>query len=230
MTQAREVRIAAFGPADVMGIETRDLPAPGPGEVQVRQSAIGFNYIDVYQRSGIYPLPLPSGLGHEAAGVIAAVGSDVRDLKVGDHVAYMNAGLGAYADLRNVPAERLVKIPAGISDEEAAALIFKGLTAQYLIKKTYAVQPGDMVLIHAAAGGVGQILASWTKALGAFVVGTAGGPDKVATALAAGCDVAVDYSQPDWVEKVLEATGGRKARVVYDSVGKDTLLKSLDLT
>ncbi|MFG1427885.1 quinone oxidoreductase family protein [Roseixanthobacter glucoisosaccharinicivorans] len=230
MTQAREVKIAAFGAADVMGIETRDLPAPGPGEVQLRQSAIGFNYIDVYQRSGIYPLPLPSGLGHEAAGIIAAVGSDVRDLKVGDHVAYMNAGLGAYADLRNVPAERLVKVPAGISDEQAAALIFKGLTAQYLVKKTYAVQPGDMVLIHAAAGGVGQILASWTKALGAFVVGTAGSPEKVATAIAAGCDVAVDYSKPDWVEKVLEATGGRKARVVYDSVGKDTLLKSLDLT
>ncbi|MFG1463094.1 quinone oxidoreductase [Xanthobacter sp. DSM 24535] len=235
MAQAREVRIEAFGPASVMTVQTRDLPPPGPTQVQVRQSAIGFNYIDVYQRSGVYQMPLPSGLGHEAAGVVAAVGSDVRDLKVGDHVAYMNAGssasdsLGAYADLRNVAAERLVKIPAGISDEEAAALIFKGLTAQYLVKKTYAVQPGDMVLIHAAAGGVGQILASWTKALGAFVVGTAGSPEKVAIALAAGCDVAVDYSKPDWVEKVLEATGGRKARVVYDSVGKDTLLKSMDL-
>ncbi|MFG1422940.1 quinone oxidoreductase [Xanthobacter sp. VTT E-85238] len=230
MTQAREVKIAAFGPADVMVVETRDLPAPGPSEVQVRQSAVGFNYIDVYQRSGFYPIPLPTGLGHEAAGTVEAVGAAVTDFKVGDHVAYMNAGLGAYADLRNVPADRLVKIPRGISDEQAAAVLFKGVTAQYLVKKTYAVQPGDVVLIHAAAGGVGQILANWTKALGAFVVGTAGSPEKVATAIAAGCDVAVDYSKPDWVEKVLEATGGRKARVVYDSVGKDTLLKSLDLT
>jgi NADPH2:quinone reductase len=224
------VRLAEMGEPSVMVLHSEALAAPGPGEVQVRQTAIGFNFIDVYQRKGVYPLPLPTGLGHEAAGVVAAVGADVTGFKPGDRVAYMNAGLGAYASHRNVPADKLVSIPAGISDEDAAAVLFKGMTAQYLLRRTYAVQPGDIVLVHAAAGGVGQILSRWAKALGAFVVGTAGSPEKCATALAAGCDAAIDYSQSDWPAAVLAATGGKKARVVYDSVGKSTFMHSLDLT
>ncbi|OYX87157.1 MAG: quinone oxidoreductase [Azorhizobium sp. 35-67-5] len=228
MTAAQMVRIHAFGGPEVLTVETVDLPAPGAGEVQVRQTAIGFNYIDIYQRTGVYPLPLPTGLGHEAAGVVEAVGEGVTTLKAGDRVAYINAGIGAYASWRNVPAERLVVLPDSISEEEAAAVIFKGMTAQYLLRKTYEVQPGDIVLIHAAAGGVGQIMAAWAKAQGAFVIGTVGSPEKCAIAQAAGCDVAINYAQPDWVEQVVAASGGRKARVVYDSVGKDTFLKSLD--
>ena len=230
MTKARAIVLNGFGGAEVMQLETLDLPAPGAGEVLVAQSAIGFNYIDVYQRSGVYPLPTPTGLGHEAAGTVEAIGPGVERVAVGDRVAYMNAGLGAYADKRIVPAEKLVQIPDGISDEVAAALLFKGMTAQYLLRKTHVVQPGEMVIVHAAAGGVGQILSGWAKALGAFVVGTAGSPEKCAIALKAGCDIAIDYAKPDWVAALLAATGGRKARVVYDSVGKTTFLQSLDLT
>lgn len=229
MAKARAVVLHGFGPADVMRIETLDLAAPGAGEVLVAQSAIGFNYIDVYQRSGIYPLPNPTGLGHEAAGTVAAVGAGVDSVKVGDRVAYMNAGLGAYADKRIVPAEKLVTLPDGVGDEMAAALLFKGMTAQYLLRRTHAVKPGEMIIVHAAAGGVGQILAGWGKALGAFVVGTAGSPEKCAVALKAGCAIAIDYSKPEWVRDLLAATGGRKARVVYDSVGRTTFLQSLDL-
>jgi NADPH2:quinone reductase len=230
MTTARSIQLTEFGAPEVMRLATLDLPAPAPGEVQLRQTAIGFNYIDIYQRSGRYPLPSPTGLGHEAAGVVEAVGAGVTDLRVGDRVAYINAGLGAYADRRNVPADKMVKVPDHISDEDAAAVIFKAMTAQYLVKRTYAVQPGDIVVVHAAAGGVGQILSGWTKALGATVIGTAGSPQKCEVARAAGCDVAIDYSQPDWVEQVIAATGGRKARVVYDSVARHTFLGSLDCT
>ena len=229
MTTARQVLLTEFGPPEVMRLHAADLPPPAAGEVQLRQTAIGFNFIDVYQRKGIYPLPVPTGLGHEAAGVVQAVGAGVANFRVGDRVAYMNAGLGAYASHRNVAADKLVPIPAGVSDEDAAALLFKGMTAQYLLRKTHRVQPGDLILVHAAAGGVGQILCQWGKALGATVVGTAGGAQKCAQARAAGADVAIDYTQPDWPAALLEATGGRKARVVYDSVGKDTFLKSLDL-
>ncbi|RPH67428.1 MAG: quinone oxidoreductase [Burkholderiales bacterium] len=228
MTMSRAVRIREFGPPEVMRIERIDLPDPGTGEVRVRQSAIGFNFIDVYQRSGVYPLPLPTGLGHEAAGVVEAVGAGVQDLRAGDRVVYMNAGVGAYADRRNVPADRLVALPDAVGDEAAAALFFKAMTAQYLLKKTCPVQSGDLVLVHAAAGGVGQILSRWAKALGAFVVGTAGSAAKCEAARAAGCDAAIDYSREDWPQAFLQATGGRKARVVYDSVGRDTFLKSLD--
>lgn len=229
MVQSRAVRIHDFGDAGVMRLEAVELPAPAVGEILLRQTAIGFNYIDVYQRSGVYPLPLPSGLGHEAAGVVEAVGPGVADIRVGDRVAYMGAGVGAYADRRIVPADKLVRLPDGVSDQDAAALLFKGVTAQYLLRKTHAVRPGEMIVVHAAAGGVGQILSRWGKALGAFVVGTAGSPEKCAIAREAGCDVAVDYSKPGWVETLLERTGGRKARVVYDSVGKTTFLSSLDL-
>ncbi len=228
MILSRAVRIREFGPADVMRIEAVDLSDPAPGEARVRQTAIGFNFIDVYQRSGVYQLPLPTGLGHEAAGVVEAVGAGVSDLRPGDRVVYMNAGVGAYADRRNVAAERLVALPSAVSDEEAAAVFFKAMTAQYLLKKTCAVQPGDVLLAHAAAGGVGQILVRWAKALGAYVVGTAGSPAKCEIARAAGCDAAIDYSRDDWPQAFLQATGGRKARVVYDSVGRDTFLKSLD--
>lgn len=229
MTRARQIILNTFGPADVMQLHDVTLPAPAAHEVQLRQTAIGFNYIDVYQRRGIYPLPAGTGLGHEAAGVVQAVGAGVSDLQPGDRVAYMNAGPGAYASHRNVAADRLVRIPAGVSDEDAAALLFKGMTAQYLLRKTHRVQPGDVILVHAAAGGVGQILCQWGKALGAYVVGTAGSAQKCAVARAAGADVAIDYTQPGWPAALLEATGARKARVVYDSVGKDTFLHSLDL-
>lgn len=228
MKTARKVIINEFGGADNMKLVTAELPAPAPGEVQLRQTAIGLNFIDIYQRKGVYPLPLPTGLGHEAAGVVEAVGADVTDFKPGDRVAYMNAGLGAYADYRNISAERLVSIPAGVSDEQAVALLFKGITAQYLLRKTHVVRQGETVLIHAAAGGVGQILVQWAKALGAFVIGTAGSGEKCRAAKERGADIAIDYSKENWVETLLAATGGKKADVVYDSVGKDTFLKSLD--
>ena len=228
MTQARAIRLTEFGGPEVMRLETVDLPAPKAGEAQLRQTAIGFNYIDVYQRSGRYPLPTPTGLGHEAAGVVEALGDAAGDLQVGDRVVYMNAGVGAYADRRNVSADRLARIPPGVSDEDAAALFFKAMTAQSLLKRTHAVQPGDVVVVHAAAGGVGQILARWARALGALVIGTAGSAAKCEIARAAGCDAAIDYSQADWVEQVVAATGGRKARVVYDSVGRHTFMGSLD--
>ena len=228
MAQARAVRLHGFGEPEVMGIETLELAAPSAGEVQIRQTAIGFNFIDVYQRRGIYPLPTPTGLGHEAAGVVEAVGPGVTTLKPGDRVAYINAGIGAYADRRIVPAERLVKLPDSVSDEAAASLIFKGLTAQYLLRKTHRVGQGDLILVHSAAGGVCQILVRWGKALGAEVIATAGGPEKCALAKRIGADHAIDYRDPAWPEAVLAATGGRKARVVYDAVGKDTFLKSLD--
>lgn len=229
MTQARTIQLTEFGAPDVMKLVTLDLPAPAAGEVQLRQTAIGFNYIDIYQRSGKYPLPTPTGLGHEAAGVVQAVGDGVTDLKVGDHVVYMNAGLGAYADCRNVPAAKMVKIPAGISDEDAAAVFFKAMTAQYLVKKTHKVAPGDVVLVHAAAGGVGLILVRWAKALGAKVIGTAGSAAKCALAVSEGADACIDYTQSDWVSQVQAAMGSQKAHVVYDSVAQHTFMASLDL-
>lgn len=228
MTKARVVSLDELGSADVIKVIDKELPPPAKGEVQIRQTAIGFNFIDVYQRSGVYPLEMPTGLGHEAAGVIEAVGEGVADFKVGDRVVYMNAGIGAYASARNVAADKLVLLPDNISDEVAAAVFFKAMTAQYLVQKTYKVKAGDVVLVHAAAGGVGQILAGWAKALGAFVVGTVGSPAKFAAAKEAGCDAVVDYSAPNWVEEVIKATGGKKANVVYDSVAKTTFLGSLD--
>jgi NADPH:quinone reductase len=230
MQTARRVIISEFGAPEKMRIVSTDLPEPATGEVLLRQTAIGLNFIDIYQRRGVYPLPLPTGLGHEATGIVEAVGSGVDKFKAGDRVAYMHAGIGAYADYRNVAADRLVSIPAGISDEQASALLFKGITAQYLLKRTHIVKQGEIVLIHAAAGGVGQILCQWAKGLGAFVIGTAGTEEKCAIAKEAGADIAVNYSKEDWQAALLLATGGKKANVVYDSVGKDTFLKSLDCT
>lgn len=228
MKTARTVRIEEFGGPEKMSIVPVELSLPATGEVQLRQTAIGFNFIDVYQRKGVYPIPLPTGLGQEAAGIVEAVGPGVYHFKTGDRVAYMNAGVGAYADFRNVPADRLVGIPAGVSDEQAAALLFKGITAQYLLKKTHSVKSGEIILVHAAAGGVGQILCQWAKSLGAFVIGTVGSGEKCAVARATGCDIVINYTDENWPALLLEATGGKKADVVYDSVGKDTFLKSLD--
>lgn len=228
MVKARAVRVHQPGGPEAMRIEEIELAEPASGEVRVRQTAIGFNFIDVYQRKGLYPLPLPTGLGHEAAGTVEAVGPGVTGITVGDRVGYINAGIGAYADRRNVPADKLIRLPAELSDEKAAATLFKGLTAQYLLRKTYKVGKGDLILVHAAAGGVGSILCRWGKALGATVVGTVGGETKIAAARKAGCDHVIDYSREGWPKAFLEATGGRKASVVYDAVGKDTFLHSLD--
>ena len=162
-TKTRAIRIDQPGGPEAMRLVEIDLPPPGPGEAQLRQTAVGFNYIDIYQRAGLYPLPLPSGIGHEAAGVVEAVGAGVADLRPGDRVVYMNAGIGAYAERRNVAADKLVRIPEGVDDEAAAAVFFKAMTAQYLVKKTHAVGPGDVVVVHAAAGGVGQILSRWAE-------------------------------------------------------------------
>jgi NADPH2:quinone reductase len=228
MTTQHAAIINEFGPPSVLSVVTKELPPPAPGEVQLRQTAIGFNFIDIYQRKGMYPLSLPTGLGFEAAGVVDALGAGVDSVNPGDRVAYMNAGVGAYADRRNVAADKLVTLPDAISDEAAATLLFKGMTAQYLLRKTHAVQPGELLLIHSAAGGVGQILTRWATALGATVIGTTGSPKKRQAALDAGCVAVVDISDDKWPEAFLDATGGRKARVVYDAVGKDTLVKSLD--
>ena len=228
MTNAQVVKVSQLGGPEVIQLHQENLNHPKAGEVQLRQTAIGFNFIDIYQRSGIYPLELPTGLGHEAAGIIESIGSGVTDFQIGDRVVYINAGIGAYATYRNVSADKLIKLPDSINDETAAAIFFKAITAQYLVKKTYSVKSGDIVLIHAAAGGVGQLLASWTKSIGARVIGTVGSVSKIEAAKLAGCDAVIDYSQPDWVERVIDATHGKKANVVYDSVAKDTFIGSLD--
>ncbi|WP_269532141.1 quinone oxidoreductase [Chitinimonas sp. BJYL2] len=222
------IRFAATGGPEVLERVPVVVADPAPGEVRVRHHAVGLNFIDTYQRSGLYPVSLPSGLGSEAAGVVEAVGANVAGLAPGDRVAYAGGPLGAYASVRNLPADKLVSLPDGISFEMAAAMMLQGLTAEYLLRRTYAVQPGDAVLIHAAAGGVGQIAVQWAKSLGAFVVATAGGPEKVALAKSLGADVAIDYRGEDWVAATRTATGGKGVRVVYDGVGKDTFLGSLD--
>lgn len=224
----RVIQLNAFGDTDVLQLQEEQIAPPAHGEVQLRQIAMGFNYIDIYQRSGKYPLPLPTGLGHEAAGVVENIGPGVTDFNVGDRVIYMNAGIGAYTDRRNVDATRLARIPDGLDELTAVAVFFKAMTAEYLLHKTYQVKAGDIVLVHAAAGGVGQVLSRWAKALGAYVIGTAGSDEKCRIAREAGCDHAINYSQEGWVERVIAASGGRKAHVVYDSVGRHTFLGSLD--
>lgn len=221
------IRFERTGGPEVLQWQAVDLPAPGPGEVRLRQQAVGLNYIDTYHRSGLYPVPLPSGLGQEAAGVIEAVGEGVSEFKPGDRVAYASGPLGAYADLRNLPAELLVPLPAGISCEQGAAVLMQGLTAQYLLRRTYRVQPGDTVLIHAAAGGVGTIACQWAKALGATVIGTVSSDAKAEIARAHGCDHVIVYTRENFTERVRELTGGEGVPVVYDSIGKDTFMGSL---
>jgi len=225
MTKA--VRFHKTGGPEVLQMDEVDVPAPGAGQARVRHTAIGVNFIDTYQRSGIYPAPLPSGAGNEGAGVVEAVGAGVTQLKAGDRVAYTGQ-IGAYCEARLVPADRLVKIPEGISDEQAASMMLKGMTAWYLIHRTYAVKKGDTVLFHAAAGGVGLIACQWLKALGATVIGTVGSDEKAKIAKAHGCDHPVVYTRENFVEKVKALTGGKGVPVVYDSVGKTTFDGSLD--
>ena len=224
----KAIRIERHGDPEVMQLVDSDLPPPGPGEVRIRHTAIGLNFIDTYHRSGLYALKLPSGLGLEAAGVVEAAGEGVRNLKPGDRVAYGNGPLGAYAQARNAPANRVSKIPDGISDETAAAMMLKGMTVRYLLRETYRVEPGDTILIHAAAGGVGSIACQWAKALGATVIGTAGTEEKAELARGHGCDHVIVYSREDVAARVRELTGGKGVPVVYDGVGQSTLMTSLD--
>ena len=221
------MRIYENGGPEKLRWEEVQVGAPGEGQVRVRNTAVGLNFIDTYQRSGLYPLPLPFTLGSEGAGVVEAVGPKVREFKVGDRVAY-SGPLGAYAEMLLRPAERLVKIPSGVEDKTAAAMMLKGLTAQYLIRRTYRVKKGDTILMHAAAGGVGQILCQWARALGATVIGTVGSDEKVALAKKAGCKHVIVTSREKFPERVKEITKGKGVPVVYDGVGKDTFMGSLD--
>ncbi|HTT98264.1 MAG TPA: quinone oxidoreductase [Rhizomicrobium sp.] len=223
----KAIRFEQVGGPEVLKYVDVDLPPPGPGQVRVRHTAIGVNFIDTYHRSGLYKLPLPSGLGSEAAGVVDALGDGVTSLKIGDRVAYAGA-LGAYAEASNVPADKLVKLPQGVSDEVAAAAMLKGMTVQYLLTRTYVVNPGETILFHAAAGGVGLIAGQWAKHLGATVIGTVGSDEKVALAKANGYDHVLNTRSDDWVKRVREITNGEGVPVVYDSIGKDTWSGSLD--
>ena len=223
----RAIRVHTTGGPEVLQLDDIPVGEPGPGQARVRHTAIGLNFIDAYQRSGLYPLPLPFVAGNEGAGVVEAVGPDVPALTVGDRVAY--TGLpGAYCESRVVPADRLVKLPLGISDEQAASMLLKGLTVHYLIYSTYPVRRGDMVLWHAAAGGVGTIACQWLKALGVVVIGTVGSDEKAKLAVAHGATHVVNYSTENFVERVRAITGGKGVPVVYDSVGKSTWEGSLD--
>ncbi len=224
----KAIRFARTGGPDVLALEEIELASPAPGQVRVRHTVIGVNFIDTYQRSGLYKLPLPSGLGSEAAGAVEAVGQGVTSLKVGDRVGYCTGPIGAYAEANNVPADRVVKLPSGVSDETAAAAMLKGMTAQYLLKRTFPVQRGQPILIHSAAGGVGLIAGQWAKHLGATVIGTVGSDDKIALAKANGYEHVLNLQKDDWVAYVREMTKGEGVPVVYDSVGKDTFTGSLD--
>lgn len=222
------VRVHETGGPEVLRWEEVDVPEPGAGEVLLRQTAVGLNYIDTYHRSGLYPMPLPGGVGLEGAAVVERVGAGVTDLRPGDRVAYAAAPLGAYAEWRVYPADHLVAIPDGIDDQQAAAMMLQGMTAEYLIRRTFPVRAGQWVLFHAAAGGVGLIACQWLKALGARVIGTAGGAAKMALAAAKGCEHVIDSHDPAIAARVRELTGGAGVAVVYDGVGRDTFTASLD--
>ena len=224
----KAIRFHKTGGPEVLVWEDVEVGAPGQGQLRIKQQAVGLNYVDTYQRSGLYPMPLPSGVGSEGAGTVEAVGPGVTEFKAGDRVAYASAPVGSYSEVRLYPAERAVKLPDGISFETAAAMMLKGLTVQYLIKRTFKVQPGMTVLWHAAAGGVGLIASQWLKALGVKVIGTVGSDDKAALAKAHGCDQVIVYTRENFVERVKEITGGKGVPVVYDSVGKSTFMGSLD--
>ncbi|HEX5514914.1 MAG TPA: quinone oxidoreductase [Gammaproteobacteria bacterium] len=227
MTHA--IRVHEHGGPEVLRWEAVAVPAPGPGEIRIRHTAVGLNFIDIYYRTGLYQPPaLPFTPGSEAAGVVEEVGAGVAEFKPGDRVAYGSAGLGAYGEQRVVAADRVVRLPDGIDDATAAAMMLKGMTAQYLLRRTYRVQAGDTILIHAAAGGVGKIVCQWAKHLGATVIGTVGSEEKAEQVRRLGCDHAIVYSREDFVARTREITGGRGVDVVYDSVGQSTFLKSLD--
>ncbi|ABI87884.1 zinc-binding dehydrogenase family protein [Burkholderia ambifaria AMMD] len=224
----KAIRYDQPGGPDVMKWVDVEVGAPKAGEVRIRQQAVGLNYIDVYFRTGLYPQPLPGGLGMEAAGEVTAVGDGVTAFKAGDRVAYVGQPPGAYAQERVMPAERLVKLPDGISDDDAASVMLQGLTAHYLLRRTYPVKAGDTILIHAAAGGVGLLVCQWAKALGATVIGTVGSDEKAALAKAHGCDHPIVYTRENFTQRVKEITNGAGVPVVYDSIGKDTYIGSLD--
>ncbi len=222
------IRIHRTGGPEVLSWEEVDVPPPAAGEATVRHAAVGLNFIDTYHRTGLYPLPLPSGIGLEGAGVVDAVGDGVTEVTVGDRVAYAGGPVGAYAEVRNLPAHRLLRLPESIGFNTAAAMMLQGLTAAYLLRRTYRVQAGDAVLIHAAAGGVGLIACQWAKALGATVIGTVGSAAKGDLAKAHGCDHVINYSTENFTQRVREITGGEGVAVVYDGVGKDVFMGSLD--
>lgn len=221
------IRFHSNGGPEVLRLENLEIGAPGLGEVQVRHTAIGVNFIDTYHRSGLYPLPLPAIPGQEAEGVIESLGAGVTDFAVGDRIAYCTTGPGAYCQRRNVPVDRLLRLPDSLSDNEAAAGLLKGLTVEYLIRRTFVVGPGHTVLWHAAAGGVGLLAVQWLKQLGARVIGTVGGPAKAELVRGLGCDEVIDYNEQDFVARVKDLTGGQGVDVAYDSVGKTTLPGSL---
>jgi NADPH:quinone reductase len=222
------IRVHKTGGPEVLSWDEVAVGEPGPGEVRIRQTAIGVNYIDTYHRSGLYKLPLPTGIGSEAAGVVEAVGPGVDWVKPGDRVAYSGGTPGAYATARVMSAERLVKLPEGIDDRTAATLMLKGLTVQYLLRQTYRLKAGDTILFHAAAGGVGLIACQWARTLGATVIGTVGSDEKAALAKANGCTHTIVYTRENFVERVKALTEGKGVPVVYDAVGKDTFPASLD--
>lgn len=226
MTKA--VRFHRTGGPEVLQVDEVQVGDPGDGQARVKHTAIGLNFIDTYHRSGLYPLPLPSGIGLEAAGVVEAVGKGVTHVKPGDRVGYAGGPPGAYSEVRLIPADRLVKVPGGVSDKEVAAMMLKGLTVQYLIRRVYHVERGETVLFHAAAGGVGLIACQWLKALGVTVIGTVGSDEKAKIAKAHGCDHTIVYTRENFVDRVKQITGGAKVPVVFDSVGKDTFMGSLD--
>ncbi len=222
------ISMSRTGGPEVMEVLERELGAPGPGQAQVRHEAIGLNFIDVYFRTGLYPQPLPAGLGMEGAGVVEAVGEGVTEVKVGDRVAYGRGPNGAYAELRNMPAAVLLVLPDKIDFETGAAMMLQGLTVQYLFHRTAQLKAGDTILFHAAAGGVGSIACQWAKVLGVNLIGTVGSDEKAALAAANGCAHVINYNKEDFVTRVRELTGGKGVSVVYDSIGQDTFIGSLD--
>lgn len=223
----RSVVVRQHGGAEVLILEPSDVASPGPGQIQIRQQAIGLNMVDIYHRKGLYPTPLPFTPGTEGAGEVVAVGRDVTEFKAGDRVAYANV-FGAYAESRNIDAEQFVKIPAGMDMTIAAALMVKGLTAHFLLHRTHELRPGESIVIHAAAGGVGMLLAQWAKAKGAIVIGCVGSQAKAPIAYESGCDHVIIMDERDFVEDVRRLTGGAGADVVYDSLGQATFERSLD--
>ena len=225
---SKAIRIEKTGGPEVMQWADVEVGEPGAGEIRIKHHAIGLNYIDVYFRTGLYPQPLPAGLGMEAAGVVEAVGEGVTNLKPGDRVAYASRPPGAYCEVRVMSAAFVVKLPDAITFEQGAAMMLQGMTAQYLLRRTYPVQAGQTILIHAAAGGVGLIACQWAKALGATVIGTVGSDEKAELARAHGCDHPIVYTRENFTERVREITGGAGVPVVYDSIGKDTFVHSLD--
>jgi NADPH2:quinone reductase len=225
---AKAIRIHQTGGPEVLRWEEVEVGKPGPGEARIRQTALGVNFIDTYHRTGLYPLELPATLGLEGAGVVEEVGAEVSEVKPGDRVAYAGGPVGAYATERLIPAHRLVPLPHDLSDTQAAAVMLRGMTAEYLLRRTYKVKAGEKILIHAAAGGVGLIMCQWARHLGAIVIGTVGSEQKAALAKENGCDYPIVYTRENFTERVRELTDGKGVPVVYDSVGKDTFMGSLD--